>query len=90
MVRLLVPPLGSHEDERFSEIVAKQIEKDKRGSLALTNHAGSSQRDKEAIKGQINILDPNKKHKYLHKLEQKEKMYWENKKNEKLRLKRFR
>lgn len=56
----------------------------------MYKNAGQTQRNREAIKGQISILDPDRKTRYLKKLEAKEKTYWDNKRNEKLRLKKFR
>ncbi|CAI2368788.1 unnamed protein product [Moneuplotes crassus] len=95
---------GSIEDDRFSEILTKQsFTKNKRENSPETHlykNTGKTQRNlfpnprnfqnREEIKGQIKILDDDRKSRYLKKLEEKERNFWENKRNEKLRLKRFR
>ena len=69
----------------------KQLKKEsKYNPMHSLKNAGATQRNRGTIKGQINILDNDRKNRYLHKLEEKERTYWENKRNEKLRLQRFR
>ncbi|CAI2369645.1 unnamed protein product [Moneuplotes crassus] len=86
---------SSPEDDRFRQIVQKQLSKvpsqdGSRSNFQLYKNAGQTQRNGGTIKGQISILDDDRKTRYLKKLEQKEKSYWDNKRNEKLRLKKFR
>ena len=73
----------------MNQILEKQKEREAKILNFRAPNKSTTQRNNKILKSKIDILDDAKREKYLQLLQEKEERYWEKKKHEKLRLRRF-